>query len=491
MPYKIPSTLDHAYLVGGQLTTNETMPFIPSINPATGEVLGYIADATTTQLDMAIMVAKEAQATWSRLRARERGQYLWHCADLLDQHSAELTQLLILETGKALRTEGTLEIDFYTQVLRFYAGLGPEIKGQTLPFDPNILAYTVHEPVGVVAAIIPWNVPVFLMMLKVAPALLAGNSVIVKPSEEASFIVLRVAEIMNTILPPGLLNVLPGRGENIGAALVQHPGINKVSFTGSVETGRLIAKSAGERLIPVTLELGGKSPMIIYPDVDLDKVVAGAIAGVRFTRQGQSCSAASRIFVHYDIFEPFVEKMKSALNQLVIGDPMDEKTDVGALISEIQYKKVLGYIEEARALPYTEVIECAQLPKDPKLSKGYYLRPTLILEARNSDRICQEEIFGPVTCIIPWEHEEDVIDQANATSFGLAGTVWTKDISKALTIVDQLQAGFVQVNQNLVVQPGLPYGGFKNSGIGKEASLESMIAHFMKTKTIMVNKESL
>ncbi len=292
---------------------------------------------------------------------------------------------------------------------------------------------------------------------------------------------------MNTILPPGVLNILSGDGPATGEPLVCHPDVAKVTFTGSVETGKKVYKNSSDKLTPVTLELGGKSPMIVCEDVDLDVVVEGAMTSMRFTRQGQSCTASSRIFVHQAIFDPFLERLKAKLDALKIGDPMDLETDVGAVISPAQHQKILTYIDMGKSAPGATAHACSSLPTDPKLSKGLFVQPVLFTGLPNSHQVCQEEIFGPVTALISWKDFDEAIEQANQSEYGLAATLWTNDLKRALKGVHRLEAGFIQVNQNIVVQPGLSYGGMKSSGIGKEASLEAMLEHFTHKKTIVFN----
>jgi aldehyde dehydrogenase (NAD+) len=326
-----------------------------------------------------------------------------------------------------------------------------------------------------------------LMALKIAPALVAGNSVVVKSAEEAPLAVLRACQVMNQVLPPGVLNILSGYGPECGAPLVAHPKVGKVTFTGSVETGKIVYKTAAEKLIPVTLELGGKSPMIIMGDADLEKAVAGAIVGMRFTRQGQSCTAASRIFVHETIHDAFVEKLKAKVDAMKMGDPLDEATDIGTIISKQQFEKVQSYIKIGEESPGTKALRCSAMPKEKKFEKGLFVQPVIFTGVSNDNRVAREEIFGPVTCIIKFKEYEEVIRQANDSEYGLAASIWTKDLKTALNAVHRLEAGFVQVNQNLVVQANLSYGGVKSSGLGKEASLESMLEHFTTKKTVIVN----
>ena len=374
-------------------------------------------------------------------------------------------------------------------LFEFYAGLGGELKGETVPFDPKVLSVTVREPLGVVGAIIPWNVPMLLMALKVAPALVAGNSVVVKSAEEAPLAVLRICELMNRVLPAGVFNMVSGFGPECGAPLVSHPLVKKVTFTGSVETGKIVYKAAAEKLIPVTLELGGKSPMIVFSDCDFEKTVAGALTSMRFTRQGQSCTAASRIYVERPIFDRFVEAMKKAVDAMVMGDPLDEKTDIGTIISQGQLDKVRGFIEEGKSTAGATAHVCSAMPKDPGLKKGLFVQPVIFTGLPRDSRLVREEIFGPVTVIAPFDDPEAVLEEANDSEYGLAASLWTNNLKTGLDLAHRLEAGLVQINQNLVVQANLSYGGVKSSGLGKEASLEAMLEHFTHKKTIMVRMD--
>jgi acyl-CoA reductase-like NAD-dependent aldehyde dehydrogenase len=488
-PFALAQELSGKLLIDGALVPAQGGRTFPNVNPATGAVIGQAAEGTVVDVDAAVRAAARAQKAWAKTPARERGRLIVECGRVLNEHVDELGRLVALETGKALRTESRVEASILADVFTFFGGLAPELKGETVPFRPDMLTMTVREPLGVVGAIIPWNVPMMLMALKIAPAMVAGNTVVVKSAEESPFAVLRACQIMNQILPPGVLNILSGMGPECGGPLVAHKDVRKVTFTGSVETGRIIYRAAAEKLIPVTLELGGKSPMIVMDDADLGKAIDGAVAGMRFTRQGQSCTAASRIFVQEAVHDAFVERLRARVDAMKMGDPLDEATDIGTIVSPQQFEKVNDYIRIGEETPGMKAIACSQLPTDQKLKQGLFVRPVIFTGATNDSRLAREEIFGPVTCIIKFKTYEEAIEQANDSEFGLAATIWTRDLKTALDAVHRLEAGFVQVNQNLVVTSNLSYGGVKNSGLGKEATLESMLEHFTRKKTIILNMQ--
>ena len=479
--------LSGSHLIGGRLVPARSGATFAVVNPATGEEVARAAEGNAADVDAAVQDAHRAQKAWARMPSRKRGALVAQCAALIRTHVEELARLIALETGKALRTESRVEANTVADVLEFFGGLGSEIKGESVPFAPDVLSVTVREPLGVVGAIIPWNVPLLLMSLKIAPALVAGNTVVVKSAEEAPLTVLRICELMNRILPPGCFNMLSGMGPECGAPLVAHKLVRKVTFTGSVEVGRIVAKGAAEKLIPVTLELGGKSPMIVFADCDFEKTVAGAITSMRFTRQGQSCTAASRIYVERPIFDRFVAALAERVDAMVMGDPLDEKTDIGTIISHEQFAKVSGFIEEGLATQGAHGRACSLVPTDPALKKGLFIQPHIFTGLSNDSRLVQEEIFGPVTCVFPFDDAPSVLAAANDSEYGLAASVWTNNLKVGMEVAHKLEAGLVQLNQNLVVQANLSYGGVKSSGLGKEASLESMLEHFTHKKTIMVN----
>jgi aldehyde dehydrogenase (NAD+) len=483
----LAKALSGRHFIGGAFTAAASGRSFPVVNPATGQEIAHAAMGDARDVDIAVRNAADAQKAWARTPARKRGALVAQCAGLIRTHVEELARLIALETGKALRTESRVEANTVADVLEFFGGLGSELKGESVPFAPDVLSVTVREPLGVVGAIIPWNVPLLLMALKIAPALVAGNTVVVKSAEEAPLTVLRICELMNRILPPGCFNMLSGYGPDCGAPLVAHKLVKKVTFTGSVEVGRIVAKAAADKLIPVTLELGGKSPMLVFADCDFDKTVTGAVTSMRFTRQGQSCTAASRIYVERPIFQRFVDALAARVDAMVMGDPLDEATDIGTIISPEQFAKVSTFIDEGKATAGATGRACSRLPDDAGLKKGLFIQPHIFTGLTAESRLVREEIFGPVTVVFPFDDAEAVLAEANHSEYGLAASLWTNNLKQGLDLAHRLEAGLVQINQNLVVQANLSYGGVKSSGLGKEASLESMLEHFTHKKTIMVN----
>jgi acyl-CoA reductase-like NAD-dependent aldehyde dehydrogenase len=482
------SQLRHArMLIDGAWVDSASGVTLTVENPGRRTPVASIPAGAAEDVDRAVKAAQKAFPAWSKMPPRQRGRLLLRIAEALESRIEEMARIIAEETGNALRTQARGEATLTADIFRYFGGLAGELKGETIPLGEQMLSYTRREPLGVVGAIIPWNAPVLLGSLKIAPALCAGNTLVLKAAEDAPLGVLLMAEVCQEFLPPGVLNVLTGLGEACGGPLAQHPGIMKLSFTGSTEVGKIIMRAAAERIVPVSLELGGKSPSIVYPDADEDWVVDGVIAGMRFTRQSQSCTAGSRLFLHADIFDSFLDKLTRKTEALKLGDPLDEATDIGSIINEKQFRKVCGYVDEGLKRKDARLVFGGLPPKDGPLSQGYFAIPTVFADTSNDWRLAREEIFGPVLVAIPWKDEADAIRMANDSHYGLAAYVWTHEIGSALRTAHAIESGWVQVNQGLGQQPGHSYGGYKQSGIGREFSLEGMLDSFTQRKNVTVN----
>lgn len=477
----------HKMLIGGEWVAAANGQLLTVENPANRQPVAVIPRGGSEDVDRAVAAASKAYPEWSRMAPRDRGRLLSKIADAFEARVEEVGRAIALETGNALRTQSRPEARSGADTFRYFGGLAGEMKGTTTPLGENILAYTRREPLGVVGAIIPWNSPVVLGAMKIAPALAAGNTMVLKAAEDAPLGVLLMAEICQQFLPAGVLNVLTGLGDECGGPLSRHPAIRKLSFTGSTAVGKLIMREAAERIVPVSLELGGKSPSIVYPDCDEDWVVDGIIAAMRFTRQSQSCTAGSRLFLHADIFDSFLGKLETKAKALKIGDPLAEETDMGTIINDRQFRKVCGYIDDGLKRKEAKLVFGGLPPKDGPLSEGYFTVPTLFADTSNDWRLAREEIFGPVLVAIPWKDEADAIRMANDSHYGLAAYIWTHDLGKALRTAHAIESGWVQVNQGVGQSLGQPYGGYKQSGIGREFSLEGMLDSFTQAKSVTVN----
>lgn len=475
-------------LIGGEWVGSADGEFIPVETPSRrGAVIAEVPRGNAADVDRAVQAAARAFDTWKRVAPRERGKLMLRMADSIEAQAEEIARITALDTGNALRTQSRPEVLLTADIFRYFGGVASELKGETVPLGEHLLSYSRREPIGVVGGIIPWNSPVGLGALKITMSLTAGNTLVLKASADAPLGVLKMARICNEFLPPGVLNVLTGFGGECGVPLAKHPMVRKLSFTGSTEVGRFIMDSAAERIIPVSLELGGKSPQIVFPDADDPRVVEGVFLGMRFTRQGQSCTAGSRLFLHRSIYDSFLDKLIRKLQTLKIGDPLDETTDMGAIINRRQFESVCSYIEDGMGQEGARLVMGGLPPSEGPLTEGYYLEPTIFTHVRNEWRIAREEIFGPVLVAIPWEKEEEAIRMANDSHYGLAAFIWTHDIGKGLRTAHAIESGWVQVNQGVGILPGHSYGGFKQSGIGREYSLEGMLESFTQRKSITIN----
>ncbi len=452
-----------------------------------GTVVAQVPRSAAVDVDRAVQAAAAAFPAWRAVAPRERGRLLTRIADDLEAAVDDLARTLASETGNAIRTQARPEAKTAADVFRYFGGLGGELKGETIPLGENMFSYTRREPYGVVAAIVPWNVPILIAAWKIAPALLAGNTAVLKPSANAPLAALAMARIAQKHLPKGVLNVVTGTGDEVGTPLATHPLVAKISFTGATDTGKSILRLAADRILPVTLELGGKSPQILFPDADDERTADGVIAAMRFARQGQSCTAGSRLFVHKTVFDSFLDKLATKLAKLKVGDPLDETSDMGAIVSRQQFEKVVRYIDEGAHQKGAKTVTGGVPPTEGPLAEGYYVQPTVFANVQNDWRIAREEIFGPVLVAIPWSDTDDAVRMANDTHYGLAAYVWCNDITRALRTAHAVDAGWVQVNQGIGQVVGQPYGGFKESGLGRENSLEGMLEGFTQRKSVTVN----
>jgi aldehyde dehydrogenase (NAD+) len=486
-PAATPQFPPPALFIGGRWVEPEGGRTFATENPATEETLCQVASGSSADAGRAVEAARAALAgDWgNKMSARDRGRVLYKVADLLEERIDEFALLETLDNGKPIFESRYVDVPTAIDALRYFAGWSDKITGETLPVSgPFVFAYTLREPVGVVAAITPWNFPIIQAMWKIAAALACGNTVVHKPASYTPLTALKLAELaVEAGLPPGVLNVVPGGGAAVGNALVEHPDVAKITFTGSTEVGRDIMRGAAGGIKRVTLELGGKSPNIIFADADLDAAVKGAYNGI-FYGKGEVCAAGSRLFVEESAHDEVVERLAERTRRLLPGDPLDPKTRLGALVSAKQRESVLGYVAKGRA-------EGARLVHGGEPAtvggKGYFMHPTILDGVHNDMTVAQEEIFGPVLVVITFKDVEDAVAQANANIYGLAAGVWTRDVAKAHQVARRVQAGTVWINQYNWYDSGAPFGGYKQSGFGRELGKQA-IESYTETKSVFVGR---
>jgi acyl-CoA reductase-like NAD-dependent aldehyde dehydrogenase len=455
------------------------------VNPATEEVIATVPAAEPSDVDAAVAAARAAlEGPWGRMSARDRGRLVWKLGEKLMERADEIAKLETLHNGKPIFESRQIEVPAAAECFQYYAGWADKIHGETIPVKGNFLSYTLREPVGVVAAIVPWNFPLLLTAWKVAPALACGNTVIVKPASQTPLTALALAEAVKDVgFPPGVFNVVTGAGARVGRMLVEHSGIDKIAFTGDTSTGRSIMRGSAETLKRITLELGGKSPNIVFPDADLDAAVRGATTGI-FYGKGEVCAAGSRLLVDKSIKAEFVDKVAARAKKMTPGDPMDPKTRLGAISSKRQLETDLNYIEIAKREGATLLAGGGRA--DIGTGRGYFLQPTVFTDVAPDMTIAREEIFGPVLATIEFADVDEAIARANQSTYGLAAAVWTKDIKKAHHVARRLQAGTVWINTYNVYDTAAPFGGYKQSGFGREMSVHAL-EHYTQVKSVWVD----
>ncbi|WP_129115969.1 aldehyde dehydrogenase [Halegenticoccus tardaugens] len=483
-----PELREYNSFIDGEFRESSTEDRIEVEYPYDGTVWASVPNGTTEDVDDAVRAARRAfeSDAWGGLQPSERAAVLRNVADVLDDHAEELGKLETRQNGKLIR-EMDSQMRGLGEWYRYYAGFCDKIEGRVIPVenkDGKMINYTRKEPLGVVGAITPWNSPLLLLTFKLAPALAAGNTFVHKPSELTPVSALRFAELLSAEadLPPGVYNVVPGYGEETGRALAEHDDVDKLAFTGSTEVGRQIGQQAMSKPVPVSLELGGKSPNIVFPSADLDNAINGVIKGI-FAATGQTCLAGSRVFVHEEVVEEFVDRLVERAAAVKLGDPMDPKTEMGPVAFRDQWEKVNYYVDLAEDKGATVAFGGDQ-PED--LPGECFIRPTVLTDVDNDMRVAREEIFGPVASVITFPDEETVIEQANDSEFGLAAGVWTNDMPQAFRLIEALEAGTVWVNEYRTLTYSSPFGGYKASGLGRENGEEGL-EEYVQTKSVWID----
>ena len=480
------ANLDARYdlYINGQWVPASDGKVFTAYNPATGEKLAECAEATKEDVDAAVKAAWAAFPAWRDMGIAERAGILEKIADIIDENAELLATIESMDNGKPIRETMAIDVPYSSDHFRYFAGAIRVEEGKASVLDGNMMSLILREPIGVVGQIVPWNFPFLMAAWKLAPALAAGNCIVFKPSSTTSLSVLTLVKLIGHLLPPGVLNVVTGGGSRSGQYMLDHPGFRKLAFTGSTEVGLDVAKAAADKLIPATLELGGKSANIYFDDCKWDMAIDGLQLGILFN-QGQVCCAGSRVFVQEGIYDKFVEAAVKAFNSVNVGDPLDPNTQMGAQVDQGQLRKIVSYVNLAKEEGAT--IACGGEPyTDGACANGSFMKPTLIVNATNDMRVAQEEIFGPVAVVIKFKTEEEVIAMANDSVYGLGGAVWTRDINRAIRVARGVETGRMWVNTYNQIPSGAPFGGYKQSGIGRETH-KVILEHYTQQKNIMIN----
>jgi aldehyde dehydrogenase (NAD+) len=455
--------------IDGKWVDAESGKTFTTPNPATGATLAEVAEGDKADIDKAVIAARRAfEGPWSKVSARDRGRMLYKLSQLIDERSKELAAIETSDNGKPIKETSYIDLPQVVENFEYFAGWATKIEGETIPVPGQMFNYTLREPVGVCGQIIPWNFPLLMAAWKLAPALAAGNTVVLKPAEQTPVGAMELASLIQEAgFPDGVVNIVPGYGETAGAALAAHPDIDKVAFTGSTEVGKLVAKAAADNLTKVSLELGGKAPNIVFADADLEQAVNGAMMGI-FFNQGQVCCAGSRLFLDARVKDEFLDRFKEKSSRVRVGDPMDKNTQMGPQVSEEQLNRIKSYVDIAKG-EGAQVLTGGCPPQlEGEFQQGYFFQPTIFGDVTNSMRVAQEEIFGPVVSIITFENEDDLIKQANEVVYGLSAGIWTKDITRAHRFAKAVKAGVIWINTYNMFNAASPFGGYKQSGYGRE-----------------------
>lgn len=478
---------DHRMLIDGRFVAAASGKTLPVYNPANGEVITHVPEAEAEDVNRAVTAARRAfdDGPWPRMSPSERGRMLWKIADLIEQHNDEFAELESLDNGKPFSVARVADVPLTVDMFRYMSGWATKIGGKTLPLSAgyDFHSYTLREPIGVVAQIIPWNFPLLMAAWKLAPALACGCTIVLKLAEQTPLSGLRLAQVLDEAgLPPGVVNVITGYGEGAGAPLAAHDQVDKVAFTGSTEVGKLIVKAAAGNLKKVTLELGGKSPVLVFPDAQIENAIQGTASAI-FFNHGQCCCAGSRLYVHEKVFDEVVKGVSLVANQINLAPGMDPACQMGPLVSDEQYHRVVGYIESG-------IKEGAKVAAGGPVSgaeRGWFVRPTVLTNTNPRMKVVQEEIFGPVVCAVPFSDKDldAIVRRANDTIYGLAASVWTQNLSLAHKVARGLRAGTVWVNCHNVFDASLPFGGYKQSGWGREMG-EEVLSNYLQTKAVTV-----
>jgi betaine-aldehyde dehydrogenase len=455
--------------IDGQWVDAESGKTFTTPNPATGETLAEVAEGDKADIDKAVAAARRAFAgKWSQMSARDRGRLLYKLSQLVEQRAKELADLETADNGKPIRESLYVDLPQVVENFEYFAGWATKIEGETIPVPGRMFNYTLREPLGVCGQIIPWNFPLLMAAWKLAPALAAGNTVVLKPAEQTPVTAMELGKLIQAAgFPEGVVNIVPGFGPTAGAALASHPDIDKVAFTGSTEVGKLIAKAAAENLTKVSLELGGKAPNIVFADADIEQAVNGAMMAI-FYNQGQVCCAGSRLFVEEAVKEEFLGRLKEKSQKILVGDPTDKTTQMGPQVSAEQLNRIKSYVDIGRGEGATVLTGGGPPQLEGAFQNGYFFQPTIFTEVKNQMRVAQEEIFGPVVSVISFTDEDDLLKQANETIYGLSAGIWTRDIVRAHRFAKEIKAGVVWINTFNMFNAASPFGGYKQSGYGRE-----------------------